>query len=195
MKTMPFLIKNLNDLNCTAPKTVCFRLLGSILVWLGKVMRIKVKKRRQAKILELIKNLDVETQEELQQLLRENGFEVTQATISRDIKELRLVKELSTGGRYVYSTGKKNHSDSVYARASGIFADSVISVESAVNMVCIKCFAGMAGAACAAVDSVQWNEVLGTIAGDDTIFVLCKTEQAAKLFTSNLEKSLNVKNA
>ena len=154
-----------------------------------------MKKRRQAKILEIIRNLDVETQEDLQTLSLENGFEVTQATISRDIKELRLVKELSDSGRYVYSTGKKNNSDSVSARASGIFVDSVIRVEKAMNMVCIKCFAGMAGAACAAVDSMQWNEVVGTIAGDDTIFVLCKTENAATIFTDNLEKLLNVKNA
>ena len=154
-----------------------------------------MKKRRQAKILEIIRNLDVETQEDLQTLLLENGFEVTQATISRDIKELRLVKELSDSGRYVYSTGKKSNSDSVSARASGIFVDSVIRVEKAMNMVCIKCFAGMAGAACAAVDSMQWNEVVGTIAGDDTIFVLCKTENAATIFTDNVEKLLNVKNA
>ena len=154
-----------------------------------------MKKRRQAKILEIIRNLDVETQEDLQTLLLENGFEVTQATISRDIKEMRLVKELSDSGRYVYSTGKKSNSDSVSARASGIFVDSVIRVEKAMNMVCIKCFAGMAGAACAAVDSMQWNEVVGTIAGDDTIFVLCKTENAATIFTDNLEKLLNVKNA
>ncbi|MDE6412324.1 MAG: arginine repressor, partial [Eubacterium sp.] len=72
---------------------------------------------------------------------------------------------------------------------------SVISVESALNIVCVKCFSGMAGAACAAIDSMQWNEVVGTIAGDDTIFVLCKTENAAKVFTDNLEKLLNVKNA
>ncbi|MCI9112620.1 MAG: arginine repressor [Eubacterium sp.] len=154
-----------------------------------------MKKRRQAKILDIISNLDVETQEDLQAILKENGFDVTQATISRDIKELRLVKELSESGRYVYSTGKKNNSDSVSIRATGIFVDSVISVESAMNMVCIKCFSGMAGAACAAIDSMQWNDVVGTIAGDDTIFVLCKTENAAQVFTTNLEKSLNVKNA
>lgn len=154
-----------------------------------------MKKRRQAKILDIIKNSDVETQEELQAHLRENSFEVTQATISRDIKELRLVKELSESGRYIYSTGKKKNNDSVSARATGIFVDSVISVENAINIVCIKCFSGMAGACCAAIDSVQWNEVLGTIAGDDTIFVLCKTEHAAEVFTSNLENSLNVKNS
>ena len=154
-----------------------------------------MKKRRQAKILDIIKNYNVETQEELQERLRESGFEVTQATISRDIKELRLVKELSDSGRYIYSSGNKSGGDSVSARAAGIFVDSVISVDYAVNTVCIKCFSGMAGAACAAIDSMQWKDVLGTIAGDDTIFVLCRTENAARNFTLNLEKSLNVKNS
>ena len=154
-----------------------------------------MKKRRQAKILDLIKNLNIETQEELQALLKESGFEVTQATISRDIRELRLVKELSENGRYIYSTGKKNNFDSVSMRATGIFVDSVLSVESAVNMVCVKCFPGMAGAACAAIDSMQWNDVLGTIAGDDTIFVLCRSQNAAQNFTMTLENSLNVKNS
>lgn len=154
-----------------------------------------MKKRRQAKILDIIKNFNVETQEELQERLRESGFEVTQATISRDIKELRLVKELSDSGRYVYSSGKKSTNDSVSARAAGIFVDSVISVDYALNTVCIKCFSGMAGAACAAIDSMHWSDVLGTIAGDDTIFVLCRSENAARNFTLNLEKSLNVKNA
>jgi len=153
-----------------------------------------VKKRRHAKILEIISCFDVETQEELQARLKESGFEVTQATISRDIKELRLVKELSENGRYVYSTGAKNNSDDVSNRANGIFSESIISVDSALNTVCIKCFPGMAGAACAAIDSMNWAGVLGTIAGDDTIFVLCRTENSAQLFTSNLEKSINVKN-
>ena len=154
-----------------------------------------MKKRRQAKILDIIKNFNIETQEELQERLRESGFEVTQATISRDIKELRLVKELSDNGRYIYSSGKKITNDTVSLRAAGIFVDSVISVDYALNTVCIKCFSGMAGAACAAIDSMQWKDVLGTIAGDDTIFVLCSSENAARNFTLNLEKSLNVKNA
>lgn len=153
-----------------------------------------MKKRRHAKILEIISCFDIETQEELQAKLRESGFEVTQATISRDIKELRLVKELSENGRYVYSTGKKSAFDDVTSRANGIFSESIISVDSALNTVCIKCFPGMAGAACAAIDSMNWAGVLGTIAGDDTIFVLCRTEGSAQLFTSNLENSINVKN-
>ncbi len=153
-----------------------------------------MKKRRLAKILEIIDNIEIETQEELQIILKESGFDVTQATISRDIRELKLVKELSDSGRYIYSTGRKNSSDAVSLRANGIFSESIISVERAMNTVCVKCFSGMAGAACAAIDSVQWNGVLGTIAGDDTIFVLCKSESAAQAFTSNLEKLLNVKN-
>lgn len=154
-----------------------------------------MKKRRQAKILEIISNYDIETQEDLQQMLKESGFEVTQATISRDIKELRLVKELSDSGKYAYSSGKRNYSDTVTNRANGIFSESIVSVDSALNTVCIKCFPGMAGAACAAIDSMNWAGVLGTIAGDDTIFVLCRSESSARLFTSNLEKTLNVKNS
>lgn len=154
-----------------------------------------MKKRRQAKILDIIKNGSVETQEELQSRLLEAGYEVTQATISRDIKELRLVKDLSENGRYVYSTVRKSDKDAFSTRAAGIFADSVISVDNAGNFACVKCFSGMAGAACAAIDSMQWGGVLGTIAGDDTIFVLCKSAEEAQGFKSSLEKSLNVKNS
>ena len=144
-----------------------------------------MKKRRQAKILEIISSDDVETQEELQEKLFSHGYEVTQATISRDIKELRLVKDLSSKGRYVYSTGKKNV-ENITHRAGGIFNESVISIDFALNTVVIKCFSGMANAACAAIDSV-----LGTIAGDDTIFVLCRTEDAAMTFTNKMRAMLN----
>lgn len=153
-----------------------------------------MKKRRHAKILELIANKQIETQEELQNYLLKCGFEVTQATISRDIKELRLVKELSEKGRYIYSTGKKANNDSL-RRTGGIFSDSIISVEHAQNMVCIKCFSGMAVAVCTAIDSMEWTGVVGTISGDDTIFVLCKTEDFAKIFTANMERILNAKNS
>lgn len=153
-----------------------------------------MKKRRLAKIIELIGTYKIETQEELQAYLKESGFDVTQATISRDIKELRLVKELSEEGRYVYSTGVRDQRGESDFRMSGILNESIISVEYAVNMVCIKCCAGTAGAVCAAIDSARWIGVLGTIAGDDTIFVLCGNEKAARVFTSNLEKVINVKN-
>ena len=149
-----------------------------------------MKKRRQAKILELISSFDIETQEDLQAKLIEFGFEVTQATISRDIKELRLVKELSSGGRYCYSTGKK-HPERYAHRASGIFTDSIISVDYAMNTVVIKCFSGMANAACAAIDSMAWEEIVGTIAGDDTIFMLCRSVETALVFTNKLRKMLD----
>lgn len=152
-----------------------------------------MKKRRHAKILELINSKDVETQEEMQAYLLKFGFDVTQATISRDIRELRLVKELSERGRYVYSTGKKANSDAV-RRNGGIFSESIVSVEHALNTVCIKCFPGMAMAVCTAIESMEWSGVVGAISGDDTIFVLCKTEDFAKIFTMNMEKILHVKN-
>jgi len=149
-----------------------------------------MKKRRQAKIIELISSREVETQEELQELLGECGFEVTQATISRDIKELRLVKDLSSKGKYFYSTGKRN-TENINRRAGGIFNESIIKVDHAQNIVVIKCFAGMANAVCAAIDSMSIDEVLGSIAGDDTIFILCANESSAANFTYNLRKMLN----
>ena len=149
-----------------------------------------MKKRRQAKILELISSQEIETQEELQELLLDYGYEVTQATISRDSKELRLVKDLSSKGRYVYSTGKKN-TNNITKRAGGIFNESIIKIDYALNTVVIKCFAGMANAACAAIDSMELEEVLGTIAGDDTIFILCTSEEKASKFTEKLRNMLN----
>lgn len=154
-----------------------------------------MKKRRLSKILEIINTENIETQEDLQARLRDNGFEVTQATVSRDIKELRLVKELSQTGKYVYTTGIRNNSNDTSLNTNRIFKESVLSIECAMNMVCIKCVAGMANAACAAIDKMHWVGVVGTVAGDDTIFVLCRNEKVAETFTSNLEKILNVKNS
>lgn len=149
-----------------------------------------MKKRRQAKILEIISSNDIETQEQLQSVLLGSGYEVTQATISRDVKELRLVKELSSNGRYVYSTGQKNN-DSITKRTGGIFNESIIRIDYALNTVVIKCFTGMANAACATIDSMNLDEIVGTIAGDDTIFILCRSEETAKIFTSKLRNILD----
>ena len=149
-----------------------------------------MKKRRQAKIIELISQNPIETQEELQDMLMKYGFEVTQATISRDIKELRLVKDLSNEGRYVYSSGKKSM-DVINHRAGGIFNDTIITIDYAMNTVVIKCFTGMANAVCAAIDSMKLDEILGSIAGDDTIFILCRNEDTARMFTNKLRTMLN----
>lgn len=150
-----------------------------------------MKKKRQAKILELIKSYDIETQEELQKKLNECGFDVTQATVSRDIKELRLVKELSIHGKYCYSIGKAHHHEKFMNRANGIFTDSIISVDYAINIVVVKCYAGMANAACAAIDAMGWPNVVGTLAGDDTFFMVCRDEEIALSYTEKLRNMVN----
>lgn len=133
-----------------------------------------MKYKRHRKILDIIKLHDVETQEMLQELLSEYGFKVTQATVSRDIKELKLMKKLDENGVYKYispSDGKAKQN---------IFVDMVVSVDHAVNTVVLKCSTGMAQAACAALDSMNYEHIVGTLAGDDTIFVLMRTEADAK---------------
>lgn len=154
-----------------------------------------MKKKRHAKILEIISKYEIETQEDLQNILKEHGFDVTQATISRDIRELKLIKHLSDDGKYVYAVRVVQPVNELELKAYSIFRDSIASVDYAINTVCIKCFTGMAGAACATIDALHWEGVLGTLAGDDTIFVLCRTEDYSKLFIEHLEKLLNAENA
>ena len=138
-----------------------------------------MKTRRHAKIMELIKEYDIDTQDELLKYLKENGFDVTQATVSRDIKELRLVKTLSPGGKYRYSTGNE-HTNDLSVKFYSLFSDSVISVEMAQNIVVIKTFSGMAQAVCAAMDAIMWQGFVGTLAGEDTVLIVCKNERAAQ---------------
>lgn len=151
-----------------------------------------MKRKRHAKILEIINEYEIDTQEELQDRLKMAGYEVTQATISRDIKELRLVKELAHDGKYKYSTGRAAQTD-FKMRLNGVFSESIISVNYAGNMVAVKCYSGMANAACAAIDNMHWEGVVGTLAGDDTFFVLCKNEDYAVVFSSDLERMINAK--
>lgn len=146
-----------------------------------------MKTGRHAKILELIREYDIDTQEELMRILRDNGFDVTQATVSRDIKELRLVKSLGPSGRYRYSTSRDASSD-ISSKFYSLFADSVVSVNSAQNMLVIKCMTGMAQAVCASMDAIDFKGIIGTIAGDDTIFCVCKTSEDAKNRQEELSK-------
>lgn len=139
-----------------------------------------MKKRRHEKILELIDRFEIETQDELLGYLRNEGFAVTQATVSRDIKELRLIKLLSPGGKYRYAHSVEKTADDISFKFGAIFKESVISVDWAGNFVAIKCYTGMANAACAALDSMGNQEIVGTIAGDDTIFVLLRGEKEAQ---------------
>ena len=146
-----------------------------------------MKTRRHAKILELIRERDIETQDELLRHLREAGFDVTQATVSRDIKELRLIKTLSGSGRCKYSTGSEGNAD-MSSKFHSLFTDSAISVDYAMNMLVIKCMNGMAQAVCASMDAMYWKDFVGTLAGEDTILVVCRTEAAARKAMEELQK-------
>lgn len=146
-----------------------------------------MKTRRHAKILELIHQHNIDTQDELLRLLCDGGFDVTQATVSRDIKELRLIKTLSDDGKYKYATGKDASKD-ISSKFFSLFADSALSVERGCNIVSIKCLTGMAQAVCASMDSIHWEGVVGTLAGDDTIFILCKDDNVAAQHLAELKK-------
>lgn len=132
-----------------------------------------MKAARHAMILELIDKFEIETQDELAARLRENNFSVTQATVSRDIKELRLTKSLSADGVYKYATADKTEAG-LQERFIRIFSHSVINITSAGHLVIIKTISGTANAAAEAIDSMKWSEIAGSIAGDNTIFVAVK---------------------
>ena len=146
-----------------------------------------MKAGRQAKILELIAEYQIETQEELLFALREAGFAVTQATISRDIKELQLVKQMGKNGRYCYTSGASTQNGEPARDLQSIFSHAILKVDYAGNTVVIKCRSGMAQAACAALDSRRIEGVVGTLAGEDTIFVLVRSETQAVAFTRYFE--------
>lgn len=142
-----------------------------------------MKKARQGKIIEIIEKYEISTQEALKSRLEEEGIVVTQATLSRDINELELKKEMSPSGAYVYVRKPKSE-----ANFPQFFGDAVISADYAINTVVIKCQAGMAQAACAALDKMNCVEIVGTIAGDDTIFALMRSESAAGDFAERLKR-------
>jgi len=126
---------------------------------------------RQNKILELIQNYEVETQEKLASLLKEYGYDVTQATISRDIKELHLVKTLSSSGKYKYSASASMEGP-VSERYVSIFRETIKSIDVSQNLIVVKTLIGCANAACEAIDSLGFPHVIGTIAGDNTILLI-----------------------
>lgn len=146
-----------------------------------------MKSRRHAKILDIISEYPIETQDELLTRLKDEGYKATQATISRDIKDLRLVKTLGSDGKYRYVSAAKNSTD-IRTNFSSLFASSVNSIDFAQNIVVIKTLSGMAQAVCAALDSNDYKAVVGTIAGDDTIFIACRSSQLAVSLTEELKK-------
>ncbi len=146
-----------------------------------------MKKERHSEILNIISNHEIGTQEELLEKLRDAGFSATQATVSRDIKELGLIKQMNKRGVYCY-TESYGDTEEYLSKFNAIFAHSVISTDHAGNITVFKCYNGMANAACAAFDNMQWEGLVGTLAGDDTVFALCRTEQLAKELSESISK-------
>lgn len=134
------------------------------------------KKVRQEAIIKIVSENEVETQAELIERLEEAGISVGQATVSRDIKELKLEKRVSEYGVNCYSFMDKSEDEIPYI---SIFDQSVISMDCAMNAVVLKCHSGLADAACKVVDEQKFDSVVGTIAGDDTVFILTKSENHA----------------
>lgn len=128
------------------------------------------KYARQSHILKLIKLHEIETQEELSALLKRDGFTITQATVSRDLKELGLIKALTRNGRYKYATMETNF-DALRERLTNIFKNSVLAIDSSGRMVIIKTISGAASITASAIDVLDMHEIIGTIAGDDTVFI------------------------
>ena len=151
-----------------------------------------MKSSRHSKILEIISEHPIETQDELLSRLKTEGYKVTQATISRDIKDLRLVKTLGSDGRYRYISAANRKAD-LRSNFAQLFYNSVISIDCAQNIVVIKTLSGMANAVCAAMDSTDNASVVGTIAGDDTIFVACRSNESAISLNDSLKQYITNK--
>lgn len=149
-----------------------------------------MKNDRQRRILEIVEREPVDTQEQLQQRLLEQGISCTQATISRDIKQLHLIKEPVGQGRYRYTVSSQRNRLNVADKLRSIFRESIISVDYAQNIVVIKTMAGLANAAAAALDSMSVPDMVGTLAGDDTAMLVMKDIEAARGFCDEIHEML-----
>ena len=149
-----------------------------------------MKNKRQNVILKIIAAKDIETQNQLIDALAEAGIDSTQATVSRDIKQLHLNKELTPDGRYRYVVGQKQELQNHASRLKTIFRESVTSFVCAQNIVVIKTLPGLAPAACSAIDGMNIKNLAGTIAGDDTAFLAMSDSAAAQQFCKDIENML-----
>jgi transcriptional regulator of arginine metabolism len=137
-------------------------------------------------ILQILQKENVETQEELAEKLRSYGIDATQATISRDIKELKLQKTLTESGRYRYQAPARIFEPELDTRLRNIFKESVVSADRAKNIIVLRTLPGLAPAACSAIDAMQLDEIVGTLAGDDTAIVILREDDHAIEFSKNI---------
>lgn len=149
-----------------------------------------MKEKRQRAILDIIANHMIETQEQLLAELKKRGFRCTQATISRDMKELQLIKELTPTGSYRYAVSIHQNRRDFNDRLRNVFREGVTSVDLAQNIIVLKTMPGLANAAAAALDGMDIEEMVGSLAGDDTALLVMRTNQAAEQFCSELRMML-----
>lgn len=151
-----------------------------------------MKFQRQAKILDLIEKQEIETQEELSEQLRLIGYTTTQATVSRDIKELRLIKILSAQtGKYKYAVASTEMESSFSTRLRNIFKECVTDINIAQNIVVIKTLPGLGQAAAMAIDAMRNQAVVGSLGGDDTVFIVMKDNETAQTFCTEARTMLS----
>jgi len=144
---------------------------------------------RQNKIVELISGYEIDTQEKLAELLKKSGFDVTQATVSRDIKELQLIKTLTPSGQYKYSLPEISGRHTA-GRFANIFKNTVQSVACSGNIIVVKTLTGCANAACEAIDSLEFPHIVGSLAGDNTVFLVCDDPKNTSVLMRQFEKML-----
>ena len=150
-----------------------------------------MKYRRHNKIIEIISEHDIDTQDELIIKLREAGFDVTQATVSRDIRDLKLVKISTPDHRYKYALSPRDDIH-ISAKYRNIIRETIIKIDFTNNFVVLRTYAGMAQAAAAALDSMGWTEIIGSIAGDDTIMLVVRSADASRTFSVELSGLLSI---
>ena len=149
-----------------------------------------MKFKRQAAILDIITSNEIKTQEELSAHLRDRGYNATQATISRDIKELRIVKELTSFGTYRYTTATSEVGGTFSSKLNTIFRQCITGYDYAQNIVVIHTLPGLASAAGSAIDGMNMSVVVGTLAGDDTVFIVMRDTNAAAAFCGEIKSLL-----
>ena len=145
-----------------------------------------MKKNRQEKLLELISRYEIDTQDELIERLRDHGYDVTQATVSRDIRELKIAKLTTGKGTYRYVLPKQQPETGSGMKFSTTLIDSIISVDHAVNIVVLKTYAGLAQAVAVGIDGMNMHQVLGCVAGDDTIMIVSRDEECATVIADHI---------
>ena len=150
-----------------------------------------MKSQRQAKIMEIISNQNIETQEQLQAVLLQEGYRCTQATISRDIKEMRIVKELTSLGTYRYTTSGGEIVSTFSSRLNTIFKECVVGFDYAQNIIVIRTLPGLAAAAGSAIDAMNLSTVVGSLAGDDTVMIVMRDNNSAAAFCGEIKNLTN----